>query len=434
LKSLFPAGHAKSLAAVQASPGYLQLLRTRPHYRALWLGSVVSLAGDWFTLIALYSLLEEYTGSSEAVGLMLTARFIPPAFFSPMAGVVADRFSRKHVMVLCDVLRAVVVFGFLLVRTREDVWLVYALTFAQMSLAAFFDPAEQASIGSTVEPHEVVTANTLQGATWSAMLGLGAVAGGVLTATVGREASFVVDALSYLLSAFFISRAIVPRTEQPPPAPTLAGKLGFLDLLEGLALVRASPEIRRVLWVKTGWGIAGGAAITLYAVMGRHVFGVPGSPDAGVGVLLGMRGVGALIGPLIARRMGGDEPPFLERAIGWAFWVTALFWALFAFSPNLAIAAICLSLAHTGVATQWVFSSSLINLRVENRFRGRVFAVDSMFFLIVLGISSWAGGRALDAFGISPRTLMASLSVILCFSGAVWWWLRRDVSFASRPQ
>jgi MFS family permease len=410
---------------VEASPGYLQLLRTRPAYRALWLGSVVSLAGDWFTLIALYSLLEEYTGRSEAVGLMLAARFLPPAFWSPMAGVVADRFSRKHVMVLCDLFRAVVVLGFLLVKTQDDVWLVYALTFAQMSLAAFFDPAEQASIGSTVAPHEVVTANTLQGATWSAMLGIGAVAGGLLTTAVGRDASFVVDAASYLLSAFFISRAVLPKTVQPPPAPTLAGRLGFTDLLEGLALVRARPDIRRVLWAKTGWGLTGGAALMLYAVMGRHVFGVPGSPDAGVGVLLGMRGVGALIGPLVARRVGGDAPPFLERAIGWAFFLTALSWAAFSFAPNLVVAAVLLSIAHTGIATQWVFSSSLINLRVEDRFRGRVFAVDSMFLLIVMGASSWLGGVALDAFQIQPRSLMLVLSVILCGSGLVWWWLRR---------
>ena len=71
------------------------------------------------------------------------------------------------------------------------------------------------------------------------------------------------------------------------------------------------------------------------------------------------------------------------------------------------------------MATQWVFSSSLINLRVENRFRGRVFAVDSMLFLIVMGVSNWAGGKALDAFGVEPRVLMASLSVILRASGGL---------------
>lgn len=389
---------------------------------------MVSLAGDWFTLIALYSLLETYTGSSQAVGLMLLTRFLPPAFFSPLAGVVADRFSRKHVLVICDLLRALVVLGFLCVRNASDVWLVYLLTFAQMSLAAFFDPAEQASIGSTVEPHEVVTANTLQGATWSAMLGLGAVAGGLLTAAVGREASFVVDSLSYCLSAFFISRSVIPRTQQPSLAPTWAARLGMTDFLDGLALVRSRPEIRRVLWVKTGWGITGGAALTLYAVMGSRVFTVPGAPEAGVGVLLGMRGVGALLGPLLARHWGGDSPEFLERAIGWAFGVTAVSWAFFAFAPHLAIAAVCLAFAHTGVATQWVFSSSLINLRVEDRFRGRVFSVDSTLFLVVLGLSSWAGGTALEAFGFSPRLVMASLAALLCGSWGVWWWLRRSVS------
>ena len=353
------------------------------------------------------------------------ARFLPPALMMPMAGVVADRFSRKHVMVLCDLGRAVVVACFLLVRSRDDVWLVYALTFVQMSFAAFFDPTEQASIGSTVRPNEVVTANTLQGATWSAMLGFGAIAGGLLNAAVGRDASFLVNTCTYLMSAYFISRADVPLPVQPPRAPNFAGRWGFTDLLEGLVLVRDNPKIRRVLWVKTGWGITGGAALMLYAVMGRHVFGVPGSPDLGVGILLGMRGVGALVGPLLTRRIGGDAPEFLERAIGWAFVVTAISWALFAFAPNLVIAALFLALAHTGVATQWVFSNSLINLRVEDRFRGRVFAVDSMLFLIVLGASSWAGGRALDAFHMPPRVLMAWLAVILTGSGVVWWWLRR---------
>ncbi|MFZ5443724.1 MAG: MFS transporter [Myxococcota bacterium] len=417
-----------------STPGYFELLRKRPAYRAIWLGSVVSLMGDWFTLIALYSLLEAYTGSSESIGLMLLTRFIPPAFFSPLAGVVADRFSRQRVMILCDLFRAVVVLGFLLVKTADDVWLVYLLTFFQMSLAAFFDPAEQAAIGSAVEPHEVVTANTLQGATWSAMLGLGAIAGGALTALVGREASFGVDALSYLLSAFFVSRAVVPRVAQPPPPPTLAGKLGLVDLLEGIALVRTRPELRRALWVKVGWAISGGAALVLYAVMGTRVFALGGSPEAGVGVLLGMRGVGALIGPLVARRFGGDSPEFLERAIGWAFLVTAIFWGLFAFAPTLWLAALCLAVAHTGVSTQWVFSSSLINLQVEDRFRGRVFSVDFTLYLVVLGVSSWLGGRALDELHVSPRSLMASLAVLLLGSGAVWWWLRaRAVAPAQSP-
>jgi MFS family permease len=408
--------------------GYVELLRRRPAFRAIWLGSVVSLAGDWFTLIALYSLLETYTGKSESIGLMLLARFVPPAVLSPLAGVLADRFSRKRIMVIADLLRAVVVLGFLFVHSAEQVWLVYALTFVQMSIASFFDPAEAAAIGSTVEKDELVTANTIQGATWSAMLGFGAVAGGALTALAGRDASFVVDALSYALSAFFISRVTLRPVERAPVAKTWAGRLGFEDLIEGLKLLRASPDVRRVLWVKASWSLAGGGAIVLYAVMGSRLFAIAGSPEAGVGVLLAMRGVGAFFGPLVARRIGGDSPEFLERAITWAFFVTAIAWLAFAFAPILPLAALCLAIAHTGVATKWVFSTSLINLRVEDRFRGRVFSVDAMLPLIVLAFSSWATGRILDDTKIDPRTLMAWLSGITALAGVGWWLLRRGVT------
>lgn len=405
--------------------GYLELLKRRPTFRAIWLGSVVSLAGDWFTLIALYSLLEQYTGRSEAIGLMLVARFVPPALFSPMAGVIADRLSRKAIMMTCDLLRAVVVLGFLLVRDADHVWLVYALTFAQMSLASFFDPAEAAAIGASVEQHEVVTANTLQGATWSAMLGVGAVLGGALTALAGRDASFVVDALSYLLSAAFISRAVIARPEQPPAAETWSGRLGLDDLRAGFQLVARNPAVRRVLYVKSSWSLAGGAALVLYAVMGSRLFAVAGSPEAGVGILLAMRGAGAFFGPLVARRMGGDDPAFLERAIGIAILVTSAAWLAFAFAPHLALAALCLAVAHTGVSTQWVFSTSLINLRVEDRFRGRVFALDTMLSLLALAISSWVGGKLLDELKLEPRALMAWVAVVASFAAVLWWWVRR---------
>jgi predicted MFS family arabinose efflux permease len=418
---------------MQSPPGYLQLLRRRPAFRAIWLGSVVSLAGDWFTLIALYSLLEEYTGRSEAIGLMLLVRFVPLAVLSPMAGVLADRVSRVRIMVACDLLRAVVVLGFLLVRSAEQVWLVYALTFLQMGLASFFDPAEAAAIGGAVERDEVVTANTLQGATWSAMLGLGAVAGGALTALAGRDASFAVDAASYLLSALFISRATLTQPAQPAPAATWAGRLGFDDLLAGLRLVARSPEVRRVLWVKSSWSLAGGAALVLYAVMGSRVFAFGGSREAGVGVLLAMRGAGAFLGPLVARRIGGDGPDFLERAIGRAFLVTAAAWLGFALAPNLPLAALCLAIAHTGVSTQWVFSTSLINLRVEDRFRGRVFAVDTMFSLLALAGSSWLGGKLLDELQLPPRTLMMWLALIVALAALWWWWIRRSGPLAVAP-
>lgn len=402
------------------SPGYLQLLRRRPGFRFIWLGALVSLAGDWFTLIALYSLLQEHTGGGEAVGFMLLVRFLPATLLGPGGGVVADRLPRRTVMIACDLLRAAVVLGFLLVRTADQAWLAYGLTFVQMSLTAFFEPAEQAAIASTVEPGELVTANTLHASTWSVMLSVGAVAGGVVTALVGRGAAFGIDAASYLLSALFISQARIPQVQQTPRAGGLAALLGLGDVREGLARVRGDARLRRTLFVKAGWAVSGGGALVLYAVLGRNVFPVLGSGEAGIGLLLAMRGLGALIGPLVARRVGGDEPAWLERAIGLSFLANAVFWLAFSQAPGPAAAALFLALAHTGVATQWVFSSSLLALQVEDRLRGRIFALDMMLYTVVMAASSAASGLAMDRLAIPPRTLMAGLALLLLASWGAW--------------
>jgi hypothetical protein len=310
------------------------------------------------------------------------------------------------------------------------VWLVYLLTVLQMGVSAFFDPAEAAAIGSVVEGDEVVTATALQATTWSVMLGFGALAGGALTAVLGRTASFLVDALSYLLSAAFIAGARIPRGPPPGGRVGLRALAGVDDFRDGIRLVASRPRLQRLVWVKSGWALAGGAAILLYAVLGGQVFAIAGSGEAGIGVLLGMRGVGALLGPLVARRVGGDAPPFLEAAIGAGYAVTALAWLAFAGSPSWWVAAAFLALAHTGVSLQWSFSSALITLAVEDRFRGRIFSLDMMAQQILLAGSAWAGGWLLDRTQVSPRWLMAGCSVLLAASGLAWWALGRR---APRP-
>ncbi|MBX7099789.1 MAG: MFS transporter [Myxococcaceae bacterium] len=411
--------------------GYWPLLKARPAYRRIWLGALVSLAGDWFTLIALYQLLDEYTGQGEAVGLMLATRFLPGALFSPLAGVIADRVPRRAVMIGCDVGRAVIVLSFCLVNSAEQVWLVYLLTFLQMTLSTFFDPAEQASIASTVAPEEIVTANTLHSGTWAAMLSVGAIAGGAVTQLLGRDAAFCADAATFLLSAYFISRAEIPFVARPGGA---ALREGLADFREALRLVKNDPRLLRVLSVKSGWSIAGGGAILLYAVLGEHGFPSAGGGTAAIGVLLGMRGVGAVVGPLIARRLGGDGEVWLQRAITVSFVTTIVFYAAFSFATSLPLAAFLLACAHTGISTQWTFSGSLIALWAPDRIRGRIYALDFMAYTVMMAISAWLTGRALDRTHLQPREAMQVLTVILVLPLAVWLWLgRRQLLRARGP-
>lgn len=411
-----------SAPASEESPpvGYLELLRTNRGYRRIWSGALISLCGDWFSTIAIFSLLLRLTGRGEAVALTLIARFLPSMVLGPIAGVVADRFPRRKVMVACDVLRAVVVLGFLLVKTEEQVWLVYALTLVQYAISAFFDPAEQAAIGSVVRPNEVVTANTLHSMTWSATLAFGAMIGGFVTEWVGAEAAFVMDALSYVGSAVVILGAPLPVMAAEAPR---SGPRGWRELLgveaiaDGFRLLARDARVRAVLMAKAGWGLALGGGVLLYPVFAERVFA--GGAQS-MGFLYGARGVGALVGPPLARHLRGDGEAWLGQAISLSFCLCGASYVAFALSPTLGAAAFALCCAHAGASIIWTFSSALINRWVPDELRGRVFAADISAFTLTLTVSTWATGRALDAYGVSPRALMLVLAAVVVVPLVPW--------------
>ena len=406
--------------AAPRTVGYLEVLRRNPAFHNLWLGNVVSLTGDWFTTIALFAMLLEFTGRGEAVGYALISRFLPTFLFGPLAGVCADRFPRRTILLGCDLARAAIVPGFLLIRGPGDVWLAYLLSFLQLSASAFFDPAEQAATGSAVTREEIVTANTLQGITWSAMLAMGAALGGLVTGLLGRDAAFLLDAVSYLLSALFISRVRLPPRPAVPRRTDLLEILGVREVVAGLRYVLHEPNVRRVILAKAGWGLAGGGALLLYSVFGERVFPVGRSAATGIGLLYAARGVGALLGPLLARRVGGDAEAALDRAIGICFVGVMLAYGLFAWAPILPVAALALTLAHMGIATIWIFSTALMNLWVPDALKGRTFSADLSLFTLALTVSTFFTGFGLDRLHLSPRVLMGILALLLAFPALLW--------------
>src|SRR6188474_3686201 len=197
--------------ALPKQVGYIDLLRRNRSFRQLWLGQVVSQMGDWFDTIALYTIILQLTGSGRNVGLLLVARFVPSFFFGPISGVIADRFSRQRIMIVTDMLRALVVLGFLFVRRADQLWIVYVLTVFQLGLSTFFEPAKTAAIPSIVEDRELVAANAISSVTWSAMLTIGAALGGLITGWFGTDVAFVLDALTYMVSAALIASIRVPK-------------------------------------------------------------------------------------------------------------------------------------------------------------------------------------------------------------------------------
>ena len=186
---------------------YLTLLRRNRNYRLLWLAQIVSELGDWFYTLAVYNLLLDLTGSkAQAVGLAVVLQVLPSTFAAPTAGVLNDRISRKRIMIGADLVRFFIVLGMLLVRTPSMVWLVYPLLLVETIGAAFFEPAHSSVIPNIVPENQVLTANALASITWSFCLAAGASLGGIAAVWLGRDAVFVLNACSFLLSAWLIRR------------------------------------------------------------------------------------------------------------------------------------------------------------------------------------------------------------------------------------
>ena len=418
------------------SRGYSALLRENRDFRQLWLGQVVSQLGDWFNTIALFTLVLRLTGSGRAVGLVLVARFLPSVVLGPLSGVLADRFNRRHIMIASDVARALVVLGFLFVRSPEQVWLVYLLTVLQLGFSAFFEPARSAALPSVVAPRDLSAANAISAVTWSAMLTLGAAVGGPVTDWFGTDAAFVIDSLTYLLSAALVWGLRLPRREpRPRTRLTVAKALGVTDTLEGLRYVRRRPRVMALLLVKSAWGLGGGI-LTLLPVFGEKIFRLSlgagvGGAALGMSVLYAARGVGTALGPVLMRRFYGETREQMQRTIGVSFVFAGAFYVLFGVAESFPLALLWLAVAHMGGSVLWVFSTVLLQTAVEDDFRGRVFAAEMMLLTLALAASNYATGEALDRFQISPRAVTVAIGIFFVLPGLLWlltrrWWDRES--------
>jgi len=424
---------AKSIKELgtHAPVGYIELIRGNRNFRNLWLGQVVSQMGDWFDTIALYTIILNLTGSGRNVGLLMVARFVPCFVFGPLSGVIADRFSRRTIMILSDLLRALVVLGFLFVRRADQLWLIYVITVLQLVFSTFFEPARTAVLPSIVSDRELVPANAISSVTWSVMLTLGAAIGGVVTGLFGTRAAFILDSSSYVASALFIASIRFPR--RPPREKTklsLGKLLGVTDTLEGIRYVKHRPRVLALLLVKPAWGIGGGI-LTLLAVFGEKIFPLGRDAATGIGVLFAARGIGTAVGPIVARRLAGEGRARMQTSIGIAFLIGGAFYVAFGRAGNFLFALLVLGLAHMGGSILWVFSTVLLQRAVEDRFRGRVFAAELALLTLTMATSNYVTGEMLDRFGWSPRIVTIGIGAFFLIPGVVWlatqrWWDREE--------
>ena len=400
--------------AAKTAVSYIELLRNNRNFRFLWFGQIVSLLGDWFNLVASAALVGLLTQSGLAVGSLFVVRMLAPFVVSPIAGVVADRYNRKHILIASDVVRATVVLGFLLVRDAGDVWLLYTLTALQMSLSGFFAPAQTSILPDIAKPRELGAVNAISSATWSVMLALGAALGGLFAGTWGMYPAFVLDALTFLLSAALLAQMRMPaKLASAAAEKTVAAAVR--QYFDGLRYLRAHLDILVVALQKGFLGLFLATAFQVIQVtIAQQVFPVGEGGGIGMGLMFGLTGVGSGLGPIVARRFTGDDSRSLKKAIAVGYLIAIAGVAVTA--PLFSLPTVLLGsfVRATGSGVIFVFSTQLLLQLTPDRVRGRVFASDFMFFYLGSALSSSVIGAALDtSLSISAIIwAMVGLSVI----------------------
>ena len=169
----------------------------------LWLGQVVSEVGDWLNAVAVLAMTIEFAGPARAgvaVAIYAVARHLPIFLFGPIAGVLVDRWNRRSVMIVADIVRALLALGFVVAAQRKSLAAIYVVGAALFCVAAFFNAAKRASIPRLVSgTNALLSANSLTASTTATTLAVGSALGGMLVSVTGRDAVFITNAFSFLL-------------------------------------------------------------------------------------------------------------------------------------------------------------------------------------------------------------------------------------------
>lgn len=409
------------------SLSYGQLLRTNRHFRNLLAGQMISELGNWFNFIASLGLVRMVSDASPIVaGVLFACRLIPFAFVSPIAGTFVDRFSRRQVMIATDIARVFVALAFLLVTTESDLWIAYLATVLLSTFGAFFEGAKNAATPNLTGKEGLLAGTALMFSTRFLLMAIGSALGGWAAAVFGYKVAFLINAVSFLASAYSVWLVPETATRDAATAERMAAKEKrepfMTELREGLRYTVKNHFAATILIMNVIWATGGGAINIIFERFGGIYFaGKEGwNPDVAVALMWTASGFGLTLGMLIAHRTS----VWLERTrghtafIGWTLIVHGIVFAIGGLMPTLLLFAVFAFVSRAIVGVEYAVQETLFQRSLPDYIRGRISTLDRGAELTMFGISSLIAGETMVY--ISPQTLTIISGVLSAFSGLIW--------------
>ena len=408
---------------------YCLVLWGNPQFLRLWLASVISLLGDWFGTIVLSALVFEFSGHSGlALSTFLLTRILPPIFISPIAGVFIDKYNRRFLLIFCDLARSIIVFCLLLATEPSDLWLVYLLSSTQFTITGLYQPCRNAWLPSVVRRRHLVEANTISSITWSVMLAVGALIGGIVAAVFGTQVALIIDASTFVVSAMLI-------VSIRNPLNTALGNRRSVDFknksisnssfVAGLSYLRQRPITAWTLYIKFASHIAPVEAILL--IYGTKLFAIGNDTTTPLSIFWSAFGLGAVLGPLLANHIFNDGSLHrMRRIVLFSFGIITVGLLLVSFANSIPLVAFAILFRALGGSINWTYSSVILQQSVDDNFLGRVFSLDWIGSFSATAVSTIAIGAMVDFFGDSEiRSVVLLFTLFSLIGTLVWWWALR---------
>ena len=394
---------------------YIDLVSQNHDYRRLWIAQIISNFGDWFGILALYAVIQIYSGSEFLLGLIIVVKMLSLAVFSPIAGYIADRFNRRRLMVACNIFRGFTVLGLLLIVSYETLWLAYLLTAIQMMFSAVFEPAKTSSIPNITSSKELVNANILSAASWSIIFTTGMAIGGFATALLGTDAVFIINGFTYFISAFFIFRASIPQAVMSK-LEKYRTRNPLKGIADGFRFILSHKEVMRPTFAKAMFTSCLGALVYMLIIVAEDIL-LMGS--IGLGILYAARGVGTGIGPVLGRRLFKSESSWIY-AMGLCMVFGGVMYAFVSTAEAIIWMSILVMLAHVASGSNWVMSTVLLQRRAPDTFRGRVFSTEWLLFTLAQSVSVTVAALILEFELLTIRQTILMFSIMLSAIGLFW--------------
>jgi MFS family permease len=296
------------------------------------------------------------------------------------------------------------------------------------SLTMFFDAAKNAAVPNIVTQKELLTANVMSLSTRFLQYTLGAALGGATAAQFGYNTAFVVNSISFIGSAFFITLipAAAMKKDAVAAAPEEESSAApsqvhfFRDVREGLAYIWATPFVRGVILVNIGWALGGGMPNILFDQIGGHLFAQGERGDWSVAALFASAGAGVFLGMVLARRVGDwlRDVRHAGHFIGWSLIAHGVLFAIGGLMPTLATMAVFITLSRFLLGAEFGVQETMVMRVLPDEYRGRVFTTDRSLEFGMMTLSMIVAGYLLTF--INPRTMMIISGLLSASPGIVW--------------